>query len=177
MKTKKCYETHKKCNGPECNEILAKAALRLGKGNRLVVVQKAKGLSDMFVTQTDGTLSQASEGYRAWLEDNNLGASALLPTSGDVYRNGQLYARISYDGRVWALDGTPHPDSDAVFRIGDFADDEDEALADALNKETLRTRIAMILVKYADNMIDPNEGADIAVCEKVADEILKAVRS
>jgi hypothetical protein len=50
-----------------------------------------------------GSLGEAQQRSRAYIEAHALGGGNW--TGGDVYRDGQPYARISYNGRIWsALD-------------------------------------------------------------------------
>ena len=51
-------------------------------------------------------LAAASHAYRAWITFTGIGASGLARGSGEVRDSGGRHAaRISYNGRVWAVDG------------------------------------------------------------------------
>ncbi len=52
------------------------------------------------------SLEKASEELRAFIDGNNYGASQLGRAAGNVYFDGELVARISYNGRIW-VDGKP----------------------------------------------------------------------
>lgn len=50
------------------------------------------------------SLAEASQACRAYIERNGLGGGNW--TGGNVTDNGKTIARVSYNGRVWAPDGT-----------------------------------------------------------------------
>ncbi|TJY57390.1 hypothetical protein E4T66_18460 [Sinimarinibacterium sp. CAU 1509] len=50
------------------------------------------------------TLADASRAVRSYITRNNLGSGNWA--GGEVYQGPELVARISYNGRIWGLDGT-----------------------------------------------------------------------
>ena len=50
------------------------------------------------------TLADAARAVRRFITERDLGASQCA--GADVYRNGALFARVSYNGRVWTPEGT-----------------------------------------------------------------------
>ena len=52
------------------------------------------------------TYQQASEAYRAMIDKTGVGASRA-PRADIVDRDGNIVARISYNGRIWALGWQP----------------------------------------------------------------------
>lgn len=51
--------------------------------------------------------ADASDQFRAWIEKHDLGASDLRRSAGDIVENGQRIAYVSYNGRVWNVNGQP----------------------------------------------------------------------
>ena len=51
------------------------------------------------------TLGAARALVRAFIEDNDLGGGNLPPTAGRVRLDGKPFAHISYNGRIWRVDG------------------------------------------------------------------------
>ena len=52
------------------------------------------------------SLSEAAVICEAYLTAHSMGASDMCRGFGNVTRNGVKVARISYNGRIWANDGT-----------------------------------------------------------------------
>ena len=50
-----------------------------------------------------GSLEEASLTVRTYLDARGLGASEFR--GGEVWRHGEVVARVSYNGRVWGPDG------------------------------------------------------------------------
>lgn len=51
------------------------------------------------------TLAFASGIYRDWIDNNNLGGGNIAQDSGRLYDvNGDHFATVSFNGRVWSLD-------------------------------------------------------------------------
>lgn len=51
------------------------------------------------------TLGAARELFRAFIEDNGLGGGNMPPTAGRVRLDGKPFAHISYNRRIWRVDG------------------------------------------------------------------------
>ena len=49
--------------------------------------------------------SDASAVFRAWIEKNGYGASNLARGAGDIIDMDKKVAHVSYNGRVWAVNG------------------------------------------------------------------------
>lgn len=61
------------------------------------------------LTATVGTLQDASAAVRAHIKKYDLGASDMRHGFGNVCdEGGDVVARVSYNGRIWNLDGTEH---------------------------------------------------------------------
>lgn len=56
---------------------------------------------ERFVTD----FTEASRFYRNWIENNDLGASELRGNSGDIHHLGKKVAQVSYNGKLWDLNG------------------------------------------------------------------------
>jgi len=54
---------------------------------------------------TVGTLSEASRRWCGYRDDTGLGVSECCRGCGDVRDGSQKIATVSYNGRVWGLDG------------------------------------------------------------------------
>lgn len=52
-----------------------------------------------------GNLKEASEVMRKWITDSELGGSNLDRDCGKVMDGNSLVAKVSYNGRVWGVDG------------------------------------------------------------------------
>ena len=51
------------------------------------------------------TLREASDAVRKAIDDNCLRSSELKKRDGNVYQDGKHVATISYNGRIWDLNG------------------------------------------------------------------------
>lgn len=60
------------------------------------------------------SLKEASDVIRNYIEKNDLGSSCY--SGGDVFENGEQIARVSYNGRVWDMDGNLMVDSPLARR-------------------------------------------------------------
>lgn len=49
--------------------------------------------------------ADASVTFRNWIEKNGYGASSLVRGAGDLTDMGKKVAHVSYNGRVWAVNG------------------------------------------------------------------------
>lgn len=49
--------------------------------------------------------ADASAIFRDWIEKNGYGASNLAKGAGDIMAMGKRIASVSYNGRVWAVNG------------------------------------------------------------------------
>ncbi len=67
------------------------------------IILHADGLPKQTVSVND--LNDASAKFSFFRDANNLGASDLLGKCGDVMEGKKLVATVSYNGRVWGLDG------------------------------------------------------------------------
>lgn len=56
-------------------------------------------------TYSVGTLGAARALLRAFIDDNGLGGGNMPPTAGRVLRDGKPFVHISYNGRIWRVDG------------------------------------------------------------------------
>ena len=57
--------------------------------------------------------ADASAAFRGWIEKNCYGASDLAKGAGDIIDMGKKVARVSYNGRLWGVNG-----KEIVFREG-----------------------------------------------------------
>lgn len=53
------------------------------------------------------SLEAASRAVRRTVETLDIGVSQTSASFGDVYEGLRLVARVSYNGRIWNLDGSP----------------------------------------------------------------------
>lgn len=66
---------------------------------RMTLTLHARGGRPELVPVT--SLTDASAKLRAWIEGNDYGVSDLGRGYGEVHDDGQLVARVSYNGKIW----------------------------------------------------------------------------
>ena len=76
-------------------------------------------------TYSVGTLGAARALLRAFIEDNGLGGGNLPPTAGRVRLDGKPFAHISYNGRIWRVDGKWKESGQELEESGQSKDEKD----------------------------------------------------
>ena len=92
------------------------------------------------------TLGGARALLRAFIEGNGLGGGNLPPTAGRVRLDGKPFAHISFNGRIWRVDGEWKESGQELDEFGKAKDDKDcncnktEPEATAANKSAPRAK-------------------------------------